>query len=142
MKRWLIALTALAVLSLACVPLALAASHSSAAVGHVKAHVKFQCEATVVSVDTTTTLATLMVTVKSGSKTIRLVRHQQITVQLDPKAKLIDATVDPSLPLTLDQLAPGAKVHLGGKIDRPTADPSSWTFTAMKVILQRLPAVQ
>jgi len=141
MKRWLIALTALAVLSLALVPLALAAGHGKPAAkphpGAAKVHVKFQCEATVVSVDATTAPAMLVVTVKSGSKTIKAYRHQQITVQADPAAKLIDATVDPAATLTLDQLVAGAKVHLGGTIDR-SSDPA--TFTAKKVILQKLPA--
>jgi hypothetical protein len=73
--------------------------------------------------------------VKSGSKTIKSPRGKQITLQVDPKAKLIDATVDPSVPLTLDQLVKGAKVHLGGTIDRSTGPA---TFTATKVILQKL----
>lgn len=134
MRRWLIALAALAVLSLVCVPLALAGGHGKP---QAKAHVKYQCEATVVSVDTSTSPATMVVTVKSGSKTVKSYRRHQITVQVDPKAKLIDASVDPAASLTLDQLLAGAKVHLGGTIDR-SSDPA--TFTAKKVILQKLPA--
>jgi hypothetical protein len=136
MKRWLMALAALAVLSLACVPLALAAGHgkpqdkpgSDAAKGKVK----FQCEATVIA----SAGQSLEVTVTAGSKTIKAYRGKKITVQVDPKAKLINATVDPSVALTLDQLVAGAKVHLGGTVDKKT-DPD--TFTATKVILQKLP---
>jgi hypothetical protein len=53
MKTWLIALTALALLSLVCVPLTLAAGHEKTRgkpqPGVAKAHVKFKCEATVFS---------------------------------------------------------------------------------------------
>jgi hypothetical protein len=132
MKRWLMALTALAILSLACVPLALAAGygkpqdkpHPNAAKGKVK----FECEATVIA----SAGQSLEVTITAGSKTVKAYRGKKITVQVDPKAKLINATVDPSVPLTLDQLVAGAKVHLGGTIDKNK-------FTATKVILQKLP---
>jgi hypothetical protein len=136
MKRSLMALAALAVLSLACAPLALAAGHGKPPdkphPGAAKAHVKFQCEATVVA----SAGQSLELTVTAGSKTIKAYRGKKITVQLDPKAKLINATVEPSVALTLDQLVTGAKVHLGGTIDTKT-DPD--TFTATKVILQKLP---
>jgi len=139
MKQWPLVLAALAVLSLACVPLALAASHGKPQdkphPDAAKAHVKFQCEATVFA-DASSADATVTVTVRSGSKTIKAYRGKQITVQVDAKAKLINATVDPSVALTLDQLVAGAKVHLGGTIDKKT-DPD--TFTVTKVILQKLP---
>ena len=135
MKRWLIALTALAVLSLAGVPLALAAGHGKPQDKphpDKKVHVKFQCEATVIA----PAGQSLEVTVTSGSNTVKAFRGKPIPVKVDPKAKLINATVDPSVPLTLDQLVKGAKVHLGGTIDK-SIDPA--TFTATKVILQKLP---
>lgn len=136
MKRWLIALAALALLSMACVPLALAAGHGKPQdkphPDAAKGKVKFQCEATVIA----SAGQSLEVTVTSGSKTIKAYRGKQITVQIDPKAKLINATGDHSVPVTLDQLVTGAKVHLGGAIDKST-DPA--TFTATKVIIQKLP---
>ena len=132
MKRWLIALATLAILSLACVPLAFAAGHGKPQgkphPDAAKGKVKFQCEATVIA----SAGQSLEVTVTAGSKTIKAHRGKKITVQVDPKAKLINATVDPSVPLTLDQLVAGAKVHLGGTIDKNK-------FTATKVILQKLP---
>ena len=142
MRRWLIALIAIAVVSLACVPLALAAGHGKPPAkphpGAAKVHVKFQCEAKVFS--DTPAAGPLVVTVKSGTKTMRAsLGTPEILVQVDPNAKLINATGDLSAALTLDQLKAGAKVHLGGTIDRST---SPWTFTATKVILQKLPAVQ
>ena len=137
MKRWMIALTALALLSLACVPLALAAGHGKPPDKPRRDHVKFRCQATVAGDASAET--TLTVIVKSGSKTIKAYRGKTISVQVDPKAKLINATVDPSVPLTLDQLVKGAKVHLGGIIDKST-DPA--TFIVTKVILQKLPKAE
>lgn len=136
MKRWLIAFTALCVLSLAVVPLALAGGGGKPQTKphpDKKAYVKFQCEAKVIAA----AQLSLDAIVTSGSNTIKAYRGQKITVQVDPKAKLINATVNPSVPLTLDQLVAGAKVHLGGTIDRSG---DAVTFTATKVILQRLPA--
>ena len=136
MKRWPTVLTALAVLSLACVPLALAAGHGKPQdkphPNAAKGKVKFQCEATVIA----SAGQSLEVTVTAGSKTVKAYRGKRLAVHVDPKAKLINATVDPSVPLTLGQLVAGAKVHLGGTIDRKT-DPD--TLTATKVILQKLP---
>ena len=136
MKRWLMALAALAVLCLACVPLALAAGHGKPQdkphPDAAKGKVKFECEATVIA----SAGQSLEVTVTAGSKTVKAYRGKRVAVQVDAKAKLINATVDPSVPLTLDQLVAGAKVHLGGTIDKKT-DPD--TFTATKVILQKLP---
>ena len=136
MKRWPTVLTALAVLSLACVPLALAAGHGKPqdkpGSGAAKGKVKFECEATVIA----SAGQSLEVTVTAGSKTVKAYRGKKITVQVDTKAKLINATVDPSVPLALDQFVAGAKVHLGGITDKKT-DPD--TFTATKVVLQKLP---
>ena len=46
--------------------------------------------------------------------------------------------------LDLSALVAGDKVHLGGTIDRAAtpSDPTTWTFTVTKVILQAVPAVQ
>lgn len=136
MKRWPIVLTALAVLSLACVPLALAAGHGKPQdkphPDAAKGKVKFECEATVIAAEG----QSLEVTVTAGSKTVKAYRGEKLILKVDPKAKLINKTVDPSVALTLDRLVEGAKVHLGGTIDKKT-DPD--TFTATKVILQKLP---
>jgi hypothetical protein len=152
MRKWLIALAAIAALSLACVPLALAAGHPNK--GHMKGHAKFQCQATIaapadlsgLTATPTPTPALLSVNVKSGSKTIKVFRGQKtpLIVQVAANARLIDATVDPAVPLDLSTLIAGDKVHLGGTIDRgatPT-DPTTWTITVTKLILQHVPAVQ
>jgi hypothetical protein len=136
MKRWPTVLTALAVLSLACVPLALAAGHGKPQEkphpNAAKGKVKFECEATVIA----SAGQSLEVTVTAGSKTVKAYRGKKITMQVDPKAKLINASVDPSVPLAMDQLVTGSKVHLGGTIDKKT---DAATFTATKVVLQKLP---
>jgi hypothetical protein len=134
-KRWPIVLAALAVLSLASVPLALAGGDGKPEdKPHPdnKAHLKFQCEATVIA----PAGQSLEVTVTAGSKTIKAFRGKKITVRVDSEAKLMNATVDPSVPLVLDQLVAGAKVHLSGTIDKKTDHDR---FTATKVILHKLP---
>ena len=151
MRRWLIALAAVAVVSLACAPLALAAGHTNK--GHMKGHAKFQCEATIAApadlsglTATPPTPALLSVTVKSGSKTIKMFRRQStpVTFQVAASAKLIDATVDPAVPLDLSTLLAGDKVHLSGTIDRGAtpSDPTTWTLTVTRLILQDVAAAQ
>jgi hypothetical protein len=133
MNRWWMAVAVAAVVTLACVPLALAGQgkpdkvHSGAAKGKAK----FQCEALVVGAGR----ASIEATVTSGSKTVKAYRGKRVTMNIDAKAKLSDATTDPSQPLQLEDLAPGAKVHLAGTIDRKSDTP----FTVTKLILQKLP---
>lgn len=136
MKKWLIMLTSLAALALLAAPFTLAAGHGDPKAGKTKVKVKFHCQAKVVSLDAAT--GELVVTVKSGSKAMKTCRGRQITLRIDPEARLVDATVDPSAPLTLDQLVRDARVRLGGAIDR--SKPDALVFTAIRIILQRLPA--
>jgi len=136
MKKWLIVLTALAALALLAAPLTLAAGHGDPKTGKAKGKAKFQCQAKVVSVDAAT--GVIVVSVKNGSKAMKAYRGKQITLQIDPKAKLVNATVDPSVPLTLDELVPDAKVGIGGTIDR--SQPDAPVFTATRIVLKRLPA--
>ena len=156
MKKWLsVALALTAAFALAAAPFALAGNGHGTVKVHgakrttnhpVKGKSKFQCEAVVVSVDAAS--GSLLVTVKSGSRTVKDYRGQQLVVQVAPDARLIDGTADEAAdptgdgapaPLTLDMLVAGAKVHLGGVIDR--TDPAAPVFVAHKVILQKLPAV-
>ena len=136
MKKWLIVLSTLVALSLLAAPLTLAGDAGGDKAGKAKGKAKFQCEATVVSVDAAT--GALVVTVKSGTKTIKAYLGKQIPgLQIGPEAKLVDATVHPSVPLTLDKLVFGARVRLRGTIDR--SQPEVPVFTATKVVLKRLP---
>ena len=100
--------------------------------------------------DATTTEGTdtptvLYVLVKSGTKTVKPF-GQVLQVQIADGARFVDATVDQAdgtegadVPLTLADIVAGARVHLGGVIDR--SDPLHPVFIARKVILQRLPEV-
>jgi hypothetical protein len=147
MKRT-IAIVVVLIVALAVVPLALASNGKGK---HGKAHGKnkFQLNGVVVSVvlPVDTEPGSLTVIVKSGSKTVKAFRGLPLTLIVAPNARFVDATADESdeatdatlAPLTLADLdlVEGARVHLGGKIDR-NAEPA--VFTATKVILQSLPA--
>ena len=149
MKRT-VAIVVVLIVALAVAPLALASNGKGK---HGKAHGKnkFQLNGVVVSVvlPGETEPGSLTVTVKSGSKTVKAWRNQPLkplTLVVALDARFVDSTADESdeatdataAPLTLADLVPGARVHLGGTIDRKV-DP--WVFTATKVILQSLPAV-
>jgi hypothetical protein len=136
MKRWFIGLAALALVSLVVVPLALAGDDGKpqGKPDHDKA-VKFACEATVIAAAG----QSIEATVTSGTKTIKAYRNKDITVTVDPEAKLINKTVDPAKPMSLDALVAGAKIHLSGTIKGKGA---AATFTATRVILQKLPKAQ
>jgi hypothetical protein len=147
MKGWLIALTAFAAFALVAAPSALAAgrgkpqdkAHNGQANAHhghaqgkphhgqAKGKVTFKCEAKVVSAEAASGI--LVVTVKSGSTPIKAYRGTQIKVQVDPEPSLINASVDPSVSLTLDQLVPDAQVYLSGAVDRSTPDTPAFTAT-------------
>jgi hypothetical protein len=156
MKRT-VAIVVVLIVALAVAPLALASNgkgkHGKAHDKHGKAHGKnkFQLNGVVVSVvlPGEAEPGSLTVTVKSGSKTVKAWRNQPLkplTLVVALDARFVDSTADESdeatdataAPLTLADLVPGARVHLGGTIDRKV-DP--WVFTATKVILQSLPAV-
>ena len=165
MKRT-VAIVVVLIVALAVAPLALASNgkgkhgkahdkHGKAHDKHGKAHGKnkFQLNGVVVSavLPGEAEPGSLTVIVKSGSKTVKAWRNQPLkplTLTVAPNARFVDATADESdeatdataAPLTLADLhlVEGARVHLGGTIDRKV-DP--WVFTATKVILQSLPAV-
>jgi hypothetical protein len=147
------ALIVVLIVALAFVPMAFAAGKGK---GHGKGHGavhgkakgknKFQLNGVVFSADTTG--GSLVVTVKSGSKTVKAFRGLQLPVLIAPNARFVDATsaddgtaddaTAPSpAPLTLADLVTGARVHLGGTIDR--TDQTNPVFTATKIILQALP---
>jgi hypothetical protein len=134
MKKSFIALAALAVVSLVIVPLALAGNDGKPQTkpNHDTKTVKFECEATVVSAAD----QSIEATVTSGTKTVKPYRNQVKTFTVDPDAKLVNKTVDPAQPLSLDALVRGAKIHLAGTIKGTGA---SAAFTATRVILQKLP---
>ncbi len=129
MRKRIAALCLVAVLAaLVIVPVAISR-------GHAKGKNKFQLNGVVVSADTP---GSMVVKVKSGTRTVKRFRGEALTLVVSPGAKMIDATVDPHAPATLDMFIAGAKVHVGGTIDR--TDKDNPVFTATKLILQKLPA--
>ena len=135
MRTRLVALCLAAVLAvLVIVPVALANGGHR----HMKGKHKFQLNGVVVSTDAAA--GTMVVKVKSGTWTVKKFRTMKLPLPLtvSPTARMSDATVDPAVPATLDSFVAGAKVHIGGTIDR--ADPANPVFTATKLILQKLPA--
>jgi hypothetical protein len=145
MKKWL-AIAAVLVLILAIAPLALAGGgnghghghgngHGN---GHANGHGKFQLNGTVVSADAAT--GSLVVTVKCGSKPVKQFRGLDLTLVVAPDARMIDGTGETDVAITVADLVAGARVHVGGRIDR--TDPANPVFVATKVIVQRWPAVE
>lgn len=138
MKRKLIALSlVVALAALVIVPVAISK-------GHAKGKNKFQLNGVVVSATaaTDTTPGAIVVKVKSGTWTVKKFRREERGFVVSPAAKMIDATGRRSVPTTLDSFVAGARVHLGGAIDRGATpgDPATWVLTAKKLILQKLPA--
>ena len=138
MKKRLLALALVAVLAaLAIVPVAVGK-------GHAKGKNKFQLNGVVVSVTaaTETEPGVIVVRVKSGTSTVKKFRGQERSLLISATARMIDATVAPAERATLDSFVVGAKVHIGGTIDRGAApsDRATWVLTATKLILQKLPA--
>jgi len=145
MKRPLAMVTVLAVVLVA-VPLALAGGGNGGGTGGgghgwTWGHAKFQLNGTIVSVDPIT--GALVVKVKCGSRTVKPFRGQELPLVVDSEARIRDAAAadedgEPVL-LTVADLVAGARVHVGGRIDR--TDPADPVFVARKIIVQRWPAV-
>ena len=133
MRKRIVAVGLIAILAaLAIVPAAFGAKGNK----YAKGKCKFQLNGVVVSTETP---GTIVVKVKSGTKTVKALRGQELSLIVSPSARMIDATVDPCAPATIEAFVVGAKVHIGGTIDR--SDPvNNPVFTATKLILQKLPA--
>lgn len=141
MKKALALVCAL-VVTLVLVPLAVAGDGNGGGHGRGHGKNKFQLNGKVVSFDAAG--GSLVVIVKSGSKTVKSYRGQELPLVVDPAARVVDSTGDEAsgdtdAPGTLDMLVADARVHLGGRIDR--TDPANPVFIATKVIIQWLPEV-
>lgn len=133
MKKWIV-LAVIAALALTVAPLAMA-GHGK---GHKWAHgkSKFQLVGKVSAVDAVT--GTLTVKVKSGTKTIRAFRGSDLELSLADGAKVRLIVDGEAVPATLADLAVGAKVKVGGTIDRSGAKP---VCVAKKVLAHAAPVV-
>ena len=138
-KRWIVLLLAVA-LALAVVPLAAAGPGGGWAHGKKK----FNLVGTVVGVtvpdSTATPATTLTVYVKAGTKTVRAARGANLTMNVDPAARVRIVTAEGCKTATLAQVRAlwGAKVKVRGTIEAsvftakwikaktmPTPEPSS-----------------
>lgn len=128
------------IIVLVAVPLALAGTGGGGG-GHAYGKSKFQLNGRVVSVDADA--GTLIVLVKCGSRTAKSFRGLELTLVVDPEARIKDGPASEeageAVLLTLADLVAGARVHVGGRIDR--TDPANPVFVARKIIVQRWPAV-
>lgn len=139
MRRPLAVVIAL-IIVLVAVPLALAGSGAGGG-GHAYGKSKFQLNGRVVSADADA--GSIVVLVKSGSRTVKAFRTLELPLVVDPEARIKDGPASEeageAVLLTLADLVAGARVHVGGRIDR--TDPANPVFVARKIIVQRWPEV-
>ncbi len=143
MKKRLFATALATVIVLAVAPLALAAAHhgGSAAKSAKSAKVAkckpFLCKGSVVSVDPTA--GTLLVTVSKGSHVVRHFVGTQVAFTLSKNARVLARTVDGSqvayVSVTLDQVTPGSRVHINGRICRSGLGAPVFCARLVKVVL-------
>ena len=104
---------------------------------------KFQLQGVVKAVAVSTDSAvpsTITVTVKSGTRTVKQFRGQDLTMNVSAGAKILLENPDgTNVPITLDQIVVGSKVHVGGKINRAVSAPP--VYWANKIIVQEVPVV-
>jgi hypothetical protein len=145
MKKRLLATALATAIVLAVAPLALAAAHhgnSSTKAAKAAKHKPFLCKGSVVSVDTTA--GTLVVTVAKGSRSMRPFVGAQVTFTLSPHARILARTIDGSgnvayRPVSLDQVTPGSRAHINGRLYR--SGPGTTVFNARLVKVILAPAV-
>ncbi len=103
--------------------------------GLARGHDKFQLEGIVaVATPDAQTPSTITVTVKSGTRTIKQFRTKDLALTVAPDARIVQDMADgSSVAITIDKVAAGARVHVGGNIDRTSvANP---VFVARKIIV-------
>ena len=138
-KRWIVLLLAVAV-ALAVVPLATAGPGGGWAHGKKKFNLVGTVVAVTVPDSTATPATTLTVYVKAGTKTVRAARGANLTMNVDPAARVRIVTAEGCKTATLAKVRAlsGAKVKVRGTIEAsvftakwikakmmPTPEPSS-----------------
>lgn len=126
------------ILVLVAVPLALAGTGGG---GHAYGKSKFQLNGTIVPGDAED--GSLVVLVKSGTRTVKAFRGLELPLVVDPEARIKDGPASEeageAVLLTPADLVAGARIHVGGRIDR--TDPANPVFVARRIIVQRWPEV-
>jgi hypothetical protein len=135
-RKWIV-LAVVAAVVLVAAPLALASHGHGQKPGHGRAHgkSKFQLVGKITAIDADA--GTLTVHVKSGTKTIRPYRHTDLVLTLTDTAVVRLVTDDEASVVTLAELSVGAKVKVGGLIDRSGDAP---VFFAKRVLAHQAPA--
>lgn len=125
MSRWLAAVAALTVVvALAAAPLAGADKGSAKSGGQAKGKAKFNLVGMVVSAAGAAEGegGVLTVKVKSGTKSVRAYRNEELTMTVDPKAKIRVVTEDGCRAASLADVSADVKVKVRGHIDRSDKD--------------------
>ena len=131
MKR-IIPIVLLVAVALLVVPLAAGAKPGG---GQAKGKAKFNLVGTLTAVDATA--GTITVKVKAGTKTVRAWRGAELTMPVDPAARIRLVTADGVKTVKLADLPTDARVKVRGRIDR--TDPKAPVFTA-RVVKVKAPA--
>lgn len=134
-KKWIVAAMLVVALALAVTPLAAAAGKGS---GHkvAKGKSKFNLVGTVSAIAADG--STLTAKVKAGTKTVRTFRGADLTLAVDPAAKIRLVTEEGCIAVTLADIPVGVKVKIRGFIDR--TDPENVKFIAT-LVKAKAPAV-
>jgi len=129
-KRWLVLVLAVA-LALAVVPLAAAGNGGGGDKG--KGKLKFELVGTVSAVTNVSGETTLTVNVKAGNKPVKAFRGKDLSLVVDPGARLRIVSAEGCKTATLAQVRalPGAKVKVCGRVDR--SDQAKLVFVALDV---------
>ncbi len=140
MKKRLFALAMAAVIALVVVPLALAAGNNHGTAANRPAKGKpFLAKGTVVSVDVPS--GTLLVTVARGSHNMKPFRTD-VTFTLATRAHIFARTIGPHGRVhlkrtTLDQVTPGSKVNINGRVGRDAT--GATVFLARHIVVKLAP---
>jgi hypothetical protein len=132
--RRLLPVIIIAALALTLVPLALAGGQGGGGWKHGKA--KFNLVGTITAVDAAE--GTVTIKVKSGTKTVRVFRGKEPTMNVAAAAKIRLLAEDEAVAIPLADVPVGGKVKARGIIDR--TDPAAPVFTVRDLKVKAPPA--
>jgi hypothetical protein len=118
MRKWLVTAALALVVVMAVAPLAAAGQGGGKGDGQANGKGKFNLVGTVVAVAGDAESGTLTVDVKSGTKTVRAYRGDELQMTVDPEAKVRLVTDGGCETVELGDIPIDAKVKVRGHIDR------------------------
>ncbi len=128
MRKWLVTAALALVFVLAAAPLAGAGKDAGKGGGQAKGKAKFNLIGIVVTAAGGGESGSLTVKVKAGTKTVRKYIDEELTMAVDPDAKIRLVTEDGCQTVELGDIPAGAKVKVRGHMDRD--DPDNPAFIA------------